>query len=169
MKEVSKIALLILLYFPLNILAQSVEYSKHNLSLSSTNYRQTSTVQSICEFCHTPHAPTPASPAWRKSNPGTRYIMYDQMTSSTSNIPADPSRQPDGSSILCLSCHDGTIAMGNMGNTQGNSINNSHLINFDLSIVKPRKNGELYFKDNGYRSGSCTILCHGSDHNSRKY
>jgi len=65
----------------------------------------------------------------------------------------------------CNACHD----PHGISSTQGNPVNNSHLINFDISIVKPLANGELYFQDNGYRSGQCNLSCHGSDHNSRKY
>jgi hypothetical protein len=65
----------------------------------------------------------------------------------------------------CNTCHD----PHGISNTQGNPVNNSHLINFDKSIVKARANGELYFQDSGYRNGSCNLMCHGSDHNSRNY
>ena len=65
----------------------------------------------------------------------------------------------------CNACHD----PHGISNTQGNQVNNSHLINFDKSIVKTRANGELYFQDNGYRNGNCNLMCHGSDHNSRNY
>jgi len=41
-------------------------------------------------------------------NPGSVYTLY-----SSSTMQALPG-QPDGSSILCLSCHDGTIALGNV-------------------------------------------------------
>ena len=65
----------------------------------------------------------------------------------------------------CNVCHD----PHGISNMQGNPINNSHLINFDISIVQSRSNGELFFQDNGYRSGQCSLMCHGADHDSRNY
>jgi predicted CXXCH cytochrome family protein len=64
----------------------------------------------------------------------------------------------------CSACHDSHgIAAG-----QGNAINNSHLINFDTSIVKPR-GSVLEFVDTGVRRGRCTLVCHGEDHNNESY
>ena len=62
----------------------------------------------ICIFCHTPHNSLPSSPLWNKDDPGYTYTLYHSST-----IQAVPG-QPDGSSILCLSCHDGTTALGNV-------------------------------------------------------
>ncbi|MCK4990733.1 MAG: hypothetical protein KAS29_09610, partial [Bacteroidales bacterium] len=110
-------------------------------------------VQSMCEFCHTPHTIKPSSPAWSRSNPGTRYIMYDQMTSSTSDIPADPSRQPDGSSVLCLSCHDGTIALGTTSSSMppgsssilGTDLSDDHPISFEYDATLVASDGQLKY------------------------
>lgn len=65
----------------------------------------------------------------------------------------------------CNACHD----PHGISNTQGNMVNNNHLINFDKSIVNARENGELNFQDGGYRSGQCNLSCHGVEHNSRGY
>ena len=50
----------------------------------------------------------PASPLWNKDDPGYTYTLYHSST-----VEAVPG-QPDGSSILCLSCHDGTTALGSV-------------------------------------------------------
>jgi len=64
----------------------------------------------------------------------------------------------------CSACHDSHgIAAG-----QGNATNNSHLINFDTSIVRPFK-GVLRFVDLGQQKGTCTLVCHGKDHNDAQY
>ena len=65
----------------------------------------------------------------------------------------------------CNVCHD----PHGISATQGNSTNNSHLINFDTSIVFPNKNGQLRFVDNGQNSGSCDLLCHDKDHEDKDY
>jgi predicted CXXCH cytochrome family protein len=70
-----------------------------------------------------------------------------------------------GERTPCNVCHD----PHGISATQGNSTNNSHLINFDTSIVFPRGNGELRFEDRGQSSGSCYLVCHGEDHNNFEY
>ncbi len=67
----------------------------------------------------------------------------------------------------CTVCHD----PHGISSNQGNSANNSRLINFDTRVVFPSKvvPGVLRFEDRGYRRGSCTLLCHGKDHADRRY
>ena len=85
---------------------------------------------------------------WNREDPGQNYIMYDEAVSSTSNIPVAPLRQPDGSSLLCLSCHDGTIALGSVASTtidifDGNEgkmpAGSRGLLSLDLKKVKSEK------------------------------
>jgi hypothetical protein len=70
-----------------------------------------------------------------------------------------------GEDTPCNACHDPHGISG----TQGNSTNNSHLMNFDTSIVSPNNNGILRFVDQGDRAGSCDLLCHGEDHDNFEY
>lgn len=65
----------------------------------------------------------------------------------------------------CNACHD----PHGISATQGNEMNNSHLINFDTSIVFPNSSSSLQFVDNGDRAGSCDLLCHGREHNNLDY
>lgn len=101
----------------------SVVNSPHNLSGSgpasgkafgNTLYVQ-DPFQRICIFCHTPHSaqkPTDdAMPLWNRGLSAQRYTPYASPTLKASPLPD----QPNGSSRLCLSCHDGTIALGNYG------------------------------------------------------
>ena len=65
----------------------------------------------------------------------------------------------------CSACHTGHgIASG-----QGTATGNSHLINFDTSIVQPNSQGELYFRDTGTFRGECNLRCHGENHNPEDY
>jgi predicted CXXCH cytochrome family protein len=105
----------ILLFFVIFLLgytsiinSQSIITTKHNLSISGTGTVKATTETEICIFCHTPHNSRPVAPLWNRNDPGLNYTLY---TSST--LQALPG-QPDGSSVLCLSCHDGTIALGSV-------------------------------------------------------
>lgn len=70
-----------------------------------------------------------------------------------------------GEDTPCSACHDphGVSA------TQGNAVNNSHLINFDLNIVSPSSSGLLQFEDLGTFRGQCYLTCHNKDHDPKDY
>ena len=68
-------------------------------------------------------------------------------------------------SAPCSACHD----PHGVSLTQGDSDSNSHLINFDASIVFPNAAGELRFEDRGSRAGACYLACHNNDHDGSSY
>jgi predicted CXXCH cytochrome family protein len=86
----------------------SVVNSPHNLSVSGTGTIKSSTEQEVCIFCHTPHNSAPVQPLWNRNLPASAYKVY-----SSPSLVSTPG-QPTGSSKLCLSCHDGTIALGSV-------------------------------------------------------
>ncbi len=66
----------------------------------------------------------------------------------------------------CSACH---TAHG-ISSAQGTLMNNSHLINFDTSIVFPDPvTGRLEYRSEGMFSGSCTLTCHGRPHLDERY
>lgn len=86
----------------------SIVNNKHNLSVSGRGSIKSFGESEICIFCHTDHISNPVAPLWNRNTSGINYTLYNSST-----MQALPG-QPDGSSILCLSCHDGTIALGNI-------------------------------------------------------
>ena len=103
-----QIGVLILFLYPPGVRSQSIVNTVHNLSVTGQGDVKANSESEICIFCHTPHNSLPTSPLWNKDDPGYTYTLYHSST-----IQAVPG-QPDGSSILCLSCHDGTTALGNV-------------------------------------------------------
>jgi len=97
-----------LLLITCRLYAQSVVNTVHNMSATSSNTIKATNDNEVCIFCHTPHGSRPVAPLWNKNDPGSSYTLYNSSTLDGT------SGQPDGSSILCLSCHDGTIALGNL-------------------------------------------------------
>ncbi|MFZ4546909.1 MAG: cytochrome c3 family protein [Bacteroidales bacterium] len=95
-------------WFPAKIEAQSIVTTKHNLSVSGSGEVKATSETEICLFCHTPHLSKAVSPQWNRNDQGLTYTLYQ-----SSMLNALPG-QPDGTSILCLSCHDGTIALGSV-------------------------------------------------------
>lgn len=86
----------------------SVVNSPHNLSASGPGAIRATSEQEICIFCHTPHRASAIQPLWNRNTPVNAYRVY-----SSNTLQAVPG-QPTGSSKLCLSCHDGTIALGSV-------------------------------------------------------
>jgi len=108
MKNHRILCLAFLLWIPILINAQSIVNTKHNMSVSGPGTVKATSETEICIFCHTPHNSRPVAPLWNRNDPGVTYTPYNSST-----FQALPG-QPDGSSILCLSCHDGTVALGNV-------------------------------------------------------
>ncbi len=87
---------------------QSIVDTPHNLSATGTSVIRASTEEQICIFCHTPHNSSPIQPLWNRYMPVAAYSVY-----TSNSLDAQPG-QPTGSSKMCLSCHDGTIAVGSV-------------------------------------------------------
>jgi predicted CXXCH cytochrome family protein len=93
---------------------QTIVGSSHDFHLQSWN-----TTNEICIVCHTPHnsiTTVTDAPLWNHQVTAiANYTLYNSSTfNGTSTI-----TQPNGNSKLCLSCHDGTVALENFGTTTG--------------------------------------------------
>ena len=88
--------------------AGTLQLSKHNLSVTGSGAIHSSTESQTCVFCHTPHGASPAVPLWNHASSVASYATYSSSTMKA----ITPVGQPTGASKLCLSCHDGTVALG---------------------------------------------------------
>ena len=89
--------------------AQSaVTQTRHNLAPSGPGAVKAADASGVCVYCHTPHDASPSRGLWNRLLPPVTYRIY---TSSTTKARID---QPTGSSRLCLSCHDGVLALGSL-------------------------------------------------------
>ncbi|MDP1861374.1 MAG: cytochrome c3 family protein [Gemmatimonadaceae bacterium] len=88
--------------------AQSgVRATKHNLAATATtNAVRATSENEVCAFCHTPHSGLSDAPLWNRGYSAATYTTY-----SSASLQGNTG-QPNGMSKLCLSCHDGTIALG---------------------------------------------------------
>jgi predicted CXXCH cytochrome family protein len=92
--------------------AGSIVNSVHNLSVNGPGTIKASSEANLCIFCHTVHRATGETPLWNHSLSGvTNYIVYGSARLTELNVVVP---QPNGASRLCLSCHDGTVALGNV-------------------------------------------------------
>ncbi|HTY57019.1 MAG TPA: cytochrome c3 family protein [Candidatus Binataceae bacterium] len=107
----------------------------------------------ICVFCHTPHNAKPLRALWNRDLPPVSYKLYQSSTMEAAL------NQPTGSSRLCLSCHDGVIALSKLrlvpadtklnlpaltGKTLfGTDLSGSHPISFVYDSNLALRQGEL--------------------------
>ncbi|MFO1281096.1 MAG: cytochrome c3 family protein [Burkholderiales bacterium] len=93
--------------------------TKHNLSTSGPGPAKATSESQICVFCHTPHGADalPGAPLWNRQRVGDTYTTYT--SSSMEASAAELAAGPGGSSKLCLSCHDGTLAVANVNVLNG--------------------------------------------------
>lgn len=108
----------------------------------------------ICVVCHTPHNAEVivGAPLWNHATSTAQHTLYNSPTFDGSATIG----QPGGVSILCLSCHDGTVAIDSFGDTTGSNymsgdnttgpnltadLSNDHPISFTydtaLSVLDP--------------------------------
>jgi predicted CXXCH cytochrome family protein len=89
--------------------ADSIVNSKHNLSANSSAVLHAETNTEVCVFCHTSHHTSKDAPLWNHASSGATYTPYGSSTTKARI------GQPTGVSKVCLSCHDGTVALGMVG------------------------------------------------------
>ena len=85
-----------------------VRNSKHDFSLSGNGgIWGSAEVDEVCIFCHTPHRAntTDIGPLWNREEITASFSLYGSET-----LDGSPA-QPTGSSLACLGCHDGAIAI----------------------------------------------------------
>ena len=92
-----------------------IRNTKHNLSVTGPGEVRATAEDELCVYCHTPHGATAgAAPLWNRELSGATYLPYQ-----SSSLDATGIGQPGGTSKLCLSCHDGTIAIGSVNVLNG--------------------------------------------------
>jgi predicted CXXCH cytochrome family protein len=101
---------------PLAAAYAAITNSKHDLSSASTAPVKSSGTDQICVFCHTPHKAQSTQLLWNHTPTSqTAYSWGDTQTSAGTPLPTSLSNR----SKRCLSCHDGSIALGDVTNFGG--------------------------------------------------
>jgi predicted CXXCH cytochrome family protein len=145
--------------------------SKHDMNLQTGNGATADSKGRVCAFCHTPHHKLDASkldynPLWSHDINNEDFVAYgEKSVSFDATMGADPLTGP---SRLCMSCHDGRIAVdqhygmsgtaagdhlkgddfGQIAVGLGNDLSNDHPIGFgieDALATDGTKNGMPVF------------------------
>ena len=108
--SIKKLSAVMLAVIATSAMSGNIVGSKHDFSaLAGVPNQQ------ICIACHTPHnaATLAGAPLWNHTLSTATYTAY---TSSTMNAATGA---PGSTSKLCLSCHDGTVAVNSFGGASG--------------------------------------------------
>ena len=117
--------------------ATQIALTKHNLTPSGPGTIRTTQPTGLCVFCHTPHKANGTIALWNRDLSPATYKIYSSSTL------VSVLNQPTGSSRLCLSCHDGTLALDNLrlppkgGLTAMGVLTGSTVLGTDLSSSHP--------------------------------
>lgn len=130
-----------------------IALTKHNLTPSGPGTIKAAEPVGLCVFCHTPHNAKPTIGLWNRELSAATYQLY-----ASSTLKASPN-QPTGSSKLCLSCHDGLLALDSLrvppagaplmlGPLQGSTVlgtdlSKDHPISFTYDVALAQANPEL--------------------------
>ena len=106
--------------------ALDIQSTKHNFQLQTNNVHVApgSTEDGICVFCHTPHKGASSLLLWNHQLSANNYSWTDVTGGKTTGGTSYPTnlRTWTGSTVKCLSCHDGTVSVGSLywANASGN-------------------------------------------------
>lgn len=84
----------------------SILDTPHNLSVSGRGEIKSLSETRVCVFCHSSHNASKEGPLWNHETTPSQFRTYNRST-----MLGNP-EAPNGATKLCLSCHDGTIAVG---------------------------------------------------------
>ncbi|MFQ5479121.1 MAG: cytochrome c3 family protein [Candidatus Binatia bacterium] len=129
--SVSSLAAVVAVVFFAGASFAGIVSSEHDFSNKGWN-----NTGEICVVCHAPHNSNTSvsdAPLWNHAVTTATFTTYSSATLDATT------GQPDGISKLCLSCHDGTVAIDNFGGQGGGSqfMSGGELIGTDISNDHP--------------------------------
>ena len=108
---------------------QNMEGTAHDFRLASG----WNTNGEYCKICHTPHSyNTAASPLWNRDLTLTTFTPYP-----TGGTMQSTPGAPAGTSLMCLSCHDGVAGLEDFGGAGGTTNQVSNAFSNDLGNDHP--------------------------------
>jgi predicted CXXCH cytochrome family protein len=128
----------LLAVFPATAFSQALMTGTAHDLAGSTTYGLPALDQ-VCTPCHAPHNNLNAAGdlLWNHTATASTFTMY----SNTATIDGAIDAQPTANSKICLSCHDGTVAInaynGAVGTTNSQVIQGSANVGIDLSDDHP--------------------------------
>jgi hypothetical protein len=87
----------------------------HDFTTSASN----TTTIGLCSYCHTPHSAISTSLLWNHKLSANTFAWDDATTTGGTAYPSIAGATYKGPTVKCLSCHDGSIAIGDVAVYKG--------------------------------------------------
>ena len=144
--------------FAVPVYAQTVVGSKHDLRAAGGGTAMATGLVEVCASCHTPHQTATAAsqdPLWNHTATATAVFgVYTSTTMNATPAPAEIGGAALGTqsvSLLCMSCHDGTVSVLSMYNAPnsgaGTILAIAGRINATGQIISPANMGIVLTDD----------------------
>lgn len=147
--------------------------TRHNLSIDWLDSNSTimdfyrNDYDRVCVYCHTPHGANSTlieAPLWNRTHLGNTYTLFTDEDTGTIMKSTQDATQPGVSSLTCLSCHDGTLAVDSIINMPGSGM-------YDVAQETSQNNDFLDTWENpsgattfGHATlEDCRSICHNPD------
>lgn len=98
--------------------SENIKLSKHNFAANGGTWAK----GEICKPCHTPHNAAPNEVSGRLWNHELTTASYTLNGHDTEKGAGTAEEDMDRVSRLCLSCHDGTVALDSFGGANGTTV-----------------------------------------------
>lgn len=121
------VVVMVFLLISIVMAGSNIVDSPHNLSISGKGTIKAISEKEICVFCHIPHHEGVGLPLWNHLLSSQDYTLYESefLKRTGYPLPVQPSKiegQPGIVSRMCLSCHDGTVAVGGVYWVRGTNL-----------------------------------------------
>ncbi len=145
-------ALLLILMVGVAFSNVGIVNSPHNLSSTGPGTIKAVSENEICVFCHIPHHAQISVPLWNHLLSTQNYILYTSEFLERTGYP--PPQQPGFNkgqpgiiSRMCLSCHDGTVAIGAVYWVRGTNL---YDIGQTIDMIGVNPDGTMPATEEGY-------------------
>lgn len=138
------------LFFAAQSAYAGIAGTKHDFTSTGATGAGKGLSTQICNVCHAPHNTSANGQLWNHTNSTASFTMYTSPSLTATGL------TPGGVSKLCLSCHDGTVAIdafggatgttsltGTTGGLIGTDLSNDHPIGFTYDAALATNDGSL--------------------------
>jgi predicted CXXCH cytochrome family protein len=114
---------------PGSVIAAPMAGGLHDLSSTSTGANKSDTQDQLCAFCHVPHNSQPAvsRPLWSHTMTTQNLTWAPVATVRGTTLPTSITGAALAGSRACMSCHDGTVALGDLLNGSGGLVSGANV------------------------------------------
>ncbi len=113
----------------------SMSGGMHDLSSTSSGPNKSNSQTQLCAFCHVPHNSLPAvsRPLWSHTMTAQNLTWAPATTVRGTTLPTSITGTALAGSRACMSCHDGTVALGDLLNGSGGTVSGPNVTAGKLS------------------------------------